>query len=527
VSTESVDAIVIGAGPNGLVTAGLLARAGRRVVVVEGRETPGGVASSVEFAEGFHASVGPDLCRLSPAVVETLELERHGLRLHAPDPVVFAPTADGEALTLWRDPARTQEEIRRFSGRDAEAWPRFVERVRTLASFLTKIARQPPPGPDIDGARDVLALLKLGWGLRRLGARAVHETLRAFPMPVADFLSEWFESEPLQAVLATPGLDGVALGPRAAGTTAHFLLHQIGDGCPSLAERIPVGGMKTLVDALVASARARGVQVRTGARASRIEVENGRVTGVHLEDGETLAAPVIVSSAAPRHTFLELLDPDVLEPRFVAEVRAIRYRGVQAKLLLALSELPDFVARRGAEKAPHHGAVLHVGDTLDELEQAADAAKYGEPSARPFLLATLPTILDPSLAPKGHHVLSVMAQCAPYELREGEWAERGDSFAETVLARLAEVAPNVPGAIRHHRLITPLDYEVEYGLPEGSLLHGEMALDQMLFMRPVPGWSRYRTPVEGLYLCGSGTHPGGGVSGLPGLNAGRVILGGR
>jgi phytoene dehydrogenase-like protein len=521
----SFDAIVIGAGPNGLVTAALLAKSGMKVTVLERRPAPGGIASSVEFAPGVHGSVGPDLCLLPRRLVEALSLETHGLRLHAPDPIVFAPTRDGRALSLWRDPVKTQEEIRRLSALDAAAWPRFGERVHKLVSFLRPIAEHPPPVPEVQGVADLLALLKLGWDFRRMGAESMHELLRALPMPVADFLGEWFESEPLKAVLAGPGLRGVSFGPRAAGTAAHFLFHQIGDdGRPWHSERLPVGGMKALVDALVSSAKAQGAQVRTGADVRRIEIRDGRAVGVRLDDGEVLGASRVVSSAAPRTTLLELVDPDWLEPRFVGEVRAIRYRGVQAKLLLALSELPDFRAQSGTEKAPHHGAVIHIGDSLDELEQASDAAKYGEPSARPFLLATIPSVLDPSAAPPGQHVLSVTAQYAPYGLRKGSWTERAEALAETILERLAEVAPNVPGAVLHRRLITPLDYETEYGLPEGSVLHGEMALDQMLFMRPVPGWSRYRTPVEGLYLCGSGCHPGGGVTGLPGLNASRVIL---
>jgi phytoene dehydrogenase-like protein len=522
---SSCDALVIGAGPNGLVTAALLAKDGMDVVVVERRPEPGGVASTIELGEGFHASVGSDLCLLPQPIVDGLSLEAHGLKLHAPDPIVFAPTRDGDAFTLWRDPVKTQEEIRRFSARDAEAWPRFSQHVRDLSAFLRPLALRPPPAPDVDGVGDLLALLKLGWDFRRLGAESMHEVLRTLPLSIADFLNEWFESEPLKACLAGPGLRGVSFGTRAAGTTAHFLFHQLGaDGRPWLSERLPVGGGRALVAALVASAQAHGARLRTGAAVCRIDISEGRAAGVRLEDGEVLTAAVVVSSVSPRTTFQELVDPDWLEPRFVSEIRAIRYRGVQAKLLLALSELPDFRARPGVEPAPHHGAVIHIGDSLDEMEQASDSAKYGEASSRPFLLATIPSVLDPGLAPRGRHVMSVTMQYAPYRLREGTWDERRDALADTIVARLAEVAPNVPGAVLARRVITPLDYETEYGLPEGSLLHGEMALDQMLFMRPVPGWSRYRTPVEGLYLCGSGCHPGGDVTGAAGHNASRVIL---
>ena len=522
---ESFDAVVIGAGPNGLVAASCLAKAGMEVAVVEARTEPGGIASSVEFAPGFHGSVGPDLCLLQPAVIEELSLADHGLALHAPDPLVFAPTKGGEALTLWRDPAKTRGAIQQFSSEDADAYERFSGLVRQLATFLKPLATEAPPVPNIRGPGDALGFLKLGWDFHQLGKRSMHELLRTLPMSIADFLNEWFISEPLKACLAGPGIRGVSLGTRSAGTAANFLYHQLGeDPRPWCSERAPRGGMKALVGALVACAKANGARLRTGTRVTKVDVRAGTATGVVLDSGKEIAASIVVSSAPPRTTFFELIEPGRLEPGFVSEARAIRYRGVSAKLLFALSELPDFRARPGKDAAPHHQAVIHIGDSLDDLEKASDGAKYGEASGRPFLLATIPSLLDNGLAPPGQHVLSVTMQYAPYRLAGGSWREERASLAQTVVATLAEYAPNVPGAVVDHHVITPADYEAEFGLPEGSLHHGEMALDQMLFMRPVPGWAGYRTPLHRLYLCGSGTHPGGGVTGAPGYNASQVIL---
>lgn len=521
------DAIVIGAGIDGLVAAALLARAGRDVVVVERRDEVGGVASSVSIAEGFRGPVGPDLCLVPEVLSSALALPSHGLKLHAPDPVVFAPAGDGQALTLWRDPVRTREEIGQFSKKDAEAWPRFAERVRLLSGVVESLAHEAPPVPDVEGVGDLVGLLKKGWDLRRRGTEAVHEVLRTLPLSIADFLNEWFESEPLKACLAGTGVRGVSFGTRAAGTAWHFLSHQTGSQDPWLSERLPVGGAGALGAALASAARAFGARLETGSPVRQVAIDKGRARGVLLADGRQITAPLVVSSESPRRTLLEWVDPEWLAPSFTGEVQAVRYRGVQARMLLALSALPDLRGRPGVEATPHHGAVLHVGESLDDLEQASDAAKYGEISSRPFLVATLPSLLDPTLAPAGAHVMSVTMQYAPYRLREGSWGERRAALGDVILQRLGEVAANIPESVIAHRVITPLDYETEYGMPEGSLLHGEMALDQMLFMRPVPGWSRYRTPVQGLYLCGPGTHPGAAATGAAGWNAGRTVLADR
>jgi phytoene dehydrogenase-like protein len=513
------DAIVIGSGVNGLTAACYLARAGMKVLVVEKRATVGGLASTYEIAPGFRASIGPDNCGLLlPVVVSDLELERHGLELLPHDPVAFVPSREGKGLLLFRDRAKTVEEIRSYSAKDAEAYPRFAELVATLSGFLRPLLSKPSPLPEIEGSADLLELVRLGWKFKQLGARSMHEMLRVLPMALDDFLGEWFECDLLKAALGAPALESLCLGPRSAGTSALYLYQQLG---PRGMARGGAGGVS---QALASALASRGGTVRTGARVERILMTETGVQGVVLEGGEQLRAEVVLSGLAPRTTFRELGDPTRLPPGFVSELDNIRYRGVTAKLNLALSELPDFRCRPGKEPAAHHRAVIQMGESLDDFERAFEAAKYGAVSTRPMLTATIPSLFDRSLAPEGKHLMSVVVQYAPYELRGTSWAEAGKTLTAHVLELLSEAAPNVKGAVLHHHLWTPEDYERELGVPEGNWHQGEMALDQMFFMRPVPGWSRYETPVAGLYLCGASTHPGGGITGACGYNAAQKVL---
>jgi len=497
------DAVVVGAGHNGLTAASYLARAGLRVLVLEQRDTVGGLASTYEFAPGFRASVGPELCGLLlPRVVADLELHRHGLDLIPVDPEAFAPDGRTGGLSLFRDPARAAEEIRRLSPKDAEAWPRFRALVDRLAAFLRPVFSEPAPVASIEGAGDLFRLARLGVGLRRLGARPMRELLRVLPMSVADLMDEWFESDRLKACLAAPALEGVCLGPRSAGTAALFLYHR--QGGATLAR----GGAGAVTKALASALTARGGAIRTGTAAERILVEGGRVRGVVVRGGEEIRAADVLSALSPRATFRGLVDPTRLEPGFLSEIDAIRYRGVTAKLNLAVSSVPEW---GGA-------AVVHLGEGLDALERAYDAAKYGEVSERPMLRVVVPTRVDPTLAPEGRHVVSVTMQYAPY--RRGAAA----TIEARILDALEESAPGIGGAVLHRHLWTADDYERELALTEGSWHQGEMALDQMLLMRPVPGWARHRTPIDGLYLCGPATHPGGGITGACGRNAARALL---
>jgi phytoene dehydrogenase-like protein len=498
------DAVVVGAGHNGLAAASYLARAGRQVLVLERRDTIGGLASTYEFAPGFRASIGPDLCGLLlPEVVTDLELARHGLDLLPVDPEAFSPAPDGGGLSLYRDTARSTEEIRRLSPKDAEAWPRFRALVDQMGSFLRPVFSGPVPTPGkVDGVEDLLRLARLGLGLRRLGARPMHELLRVLHMSLADFLGEWFESDRLKACLAVSALEGVCLGPRSAGTAALFLYqHQ---RVPKMAR----GGAGAVTKALSSALSARGGTIRTGAAVERLLVEDGRSVGVVLRGGEEIRAAAVLSGLSPRATFRGLLDVAELEPAFLAESDAIRYRGVTAKLHLAVSSLPGW----------GEAALVHVGADLDTLERAYDATKYDRISERPLLRVAIPSRIDPTLAPAGRHVVSVTMQYAPFG--------RGDRDAieHRILETLEEVAPGFGASVLHRHLWTPEDYERERGLTEGSWHQGEMALDQMLFMRPIPGWARHRTPIRGLYLCGPATHPGGGITGACGRNAARQVL---
>ena len=481
------DVIVIGGGHNGLTAAAYLAKAGKDVVVIEKRDAVGGLAGTYDLAPGFRASVGPDLAGLLlPEVISDLELKRHGLELVPLDPIVSTP----EGLTLWRDLGKTTEAIRKHSSKDADAYPRFVALVETLAGFLRPLLTKPAPTPDIQSGADLLELARLGWGFKQLGTRSMHELMRILPMSLSDFLDEWFESDLLKAALAGPGLEGVCLGPKAAGTAALFLYQRLGDN-PALA--------KNLVTSLDAAVRSHSGQIRAGDGVAAILVEDGHIRGVVLDSGETIDASAVLSSVSPRRTFLELTDPTWLEPNFVSEIKNIRYRGVTAKLDLALEKLPD----------AHHGLV-HIGPSLDFLERAYDAAKYGRASEEPFLRAVIPSLVDPSLAPAGKHVMSVLVQYVPH--------------GATIAPEKVIEALELDGSVLQYKLWTPSDYERELGLPDGSLHHGEMALDQMFFMRPVPRWAHYRTPIGGLYFGGAGAHPGGGITGAPGRNAAHALL---
>ncbi|HLE71780.1 MAG TPA: NAD(P)/FAD-dependent oxidoreductase, partial [Vicinamibacteria bacterium] len=414
---------------------------------------------------------------------------------------VFAPSREGSGLLLHKDAGKSASEIRRYSAKDAEAYPRFTALVGKISKFLKPLFSKAAPQPSIETGADLLNLLRLGWGFRQLGARPMHELLRILPMGLEDFLNEWFEHPLVKAAVGAGTLEGVCLGAKSSGTSALYLYQN-----------------------LASRKLARGGSIRTGARVSRLLVENGRAVGVSLEGGESIRASVILSGLAPRTTFHEIGSPTALPPSFVSEIDNIRYRGVTAKLNLAVSELPDFRCRPGKEAAGHHRALIQIGESLEDYERAYDAAKYGKFSESPLLTMVIPSLVDRGLAPEGKHVVSVTAQFAPYRLREGSWSSSKDALTGAILDRLSEYAPNVKKAVLHHHLWTPEDYERELGLPEGNWHQGEMALDQMFFMRPVPGWSRYETPIQGLYLAGSATHPGGGITGACGSNAAQRVI---
>ncbi len=511
------DVVIVGAGLNGLVTAGYLAKAGRRVVVLEQRAAVGGTTVTEEIAPGFRCDiVQHDIGWLPKRIASDLGCT--GVELVRGDPAVVTPLDDGRSLQLSPDTAKSVAAIRALSPRDAAKWPEFTERMSRLAGFLEGLYFGPPPQPLRSAPRDLLALLRLGRRFRGLGRTGMIDLLRVLPMAVAELLDDWFEADALKGTLAAGAVSGLLQGPRSGGTAFGLLHHLVGQGafrCPATVR----GGVGVLAHALAATARQHGAEIRTGAAVERITVKDGRAAGVVLASGEELAARTIVSAADPRRTLLGLVEPIHLDPDVTLAVRHIRCRGPLAKVNLALDELP----RLPPPGLTGHG-VVSISPSLDYLEHAFDDAKHGAISRKPYCEIRVPSVLDPSLAPRGKHVMSVLVQYAPYHLRDGWTAAQREALGDVVVATLAEYAPNLPAAILHRQVLTPKDLEDGWGLTEGSLYHGELSLDQILFMRPVPGWSRYRTPLDGLYLCGPGAHPGGGIAGLAGRNAARTIL---
>ena len=519
------DAIVIGAGHNGLVAAGYLAKAGRRVLVLERRPRVGGIAVTEELFPGFSFSTcAPESSSLAPEVARDLDLAKHGLEWIPADPVVFAPQPNGAQLTIWRDPARTAEEIGRFSAADGRRYPEFVALMSRLAEVVGGLARVVPPDlPDV-GLRDLRAMLPLAAPLRRLGRRRVNELLRVLPMPVADLLNEWFESDALKAAIATSAVRDVTWGPKEAGTAYTFLLGwALSEGGGFRSAGIVRGGMGALARALAGAVRAAGGEIRCSSPVERMWVESGRVVGVVLAGGERIEASTVASGADPRTTFFELCEPRLLPAAFVRHVRNVKYRGSTARVHLALSGLPEFTALGAGESGRLAGAI-QIAPSIGQLQRAYDCTKYGEASSVPALDARIPSLLDPGLAPQGEHVLSITAKYAPHRLRSGSWDARREAFGDVVVDTLAEYAPKLRDLVRFRQVLVPPDLEAAFGVPEGSLCHGEMTLDQFFHMRPIPGHARYRGPFPGLYLCGASAHPGGILNGLPGRNAAREML---
>lgn len=521
---DAYDSVVIGAGHNGLVTAAYLARAGRRVLVLESRSEVGGALATREVFPGFKYETGAHgLHRLHPTVVAELKLVDHGLELMPCDPCVFAPVPGGGGLTLWRDTARSAEEIRPFSVDDAKRWADFTRLIVMAGSFLDSIYVRPPNDPMQGGASAALERVRLAMQLRRLGRRDMMRFVRVLPMSIVELMDDWFEADILRGTIGALGITGMKQGPMAAGT-AFQLLHQHASHEPVTRGLLrPRGGMGSLARALRAAAEAEGVEIRTGARVARVLVEDGRAVGAALENGDEIRAERVVSNADPKRTLLELLDPLQLEPEFSRHARNIQCQGVCARVNLALGELPAFTGAPNGDA--HLRGSISVSPDLPYLERAFDDAKYGQISRHPYLEAIIPSLADPTLAPTGQHVMSILVQYAPLQLRDGEWnAAMRDTLGDRVVATLAGYAPNLPQAILHRQVLTPLDIEAEFGLTGGDIYHGQMTLNQLYFARPVPGWSRYRTPIPGLYLCGAGTHPGGGVTAMPGYLAASQIL---
>lgn len=517
--TPNYDTIIIGAGHNGLVSAAVLAKAGYSVLVLERRDVLGGAAATEEPHSGYCFNTGADDAALfSDEIIRELFLKMHGLELRESPAAVFAPQLDGSALTLWQDEERTVRELERLHEGDAGRYPAFAGQVNAMAKILRDMFLRTPPDLAQRNVSDVLSWGEVGLRLRRMGHNEMMAFMRLLPMPVYEYLDEWFESDPLKGALAAPGVTGMRQGPRAAGTTL-MMLYQQSNGFNRT--RFVLGGIGRLSEALAMAARSNGAQIRTSSPVERIIVDDGRAAGIRLTNGEELYARTILSSADPHHTFLSLVGPTNIEPRFMRKVRNIIFRGSTAKVNLALSALPIFNGQRSVEQLTGH---IRICPSLDYLERAYDDAKYGQISRRPLLDVVIPTLIDPTLAPPGHHVMSIRMQYAPYDLHDDSgWSSRREQLGDLIVDTLADYAPDLKDHILHRQVLTPLDWEREYGLTEGSIFHGQMSLDQLLVLRPAPGWSRYRTPVRNLYLGGSGAHPGGGVTGAPGFNAARAV----
>jgi phytoene dehydrogenase-like protein len=518
--------VLIGGGHNALITAFYLAKRGFRPLVLERREMVGGGAITEEFLPGFRAStLAHTLGPLRADIACDLQIEKFGCEILSPDPRVFAPTPGGKALFFYNDAAKTAGGIAQFSAKDAKKYSSFAESLEAVAGFFTQLSSITPPAIDHPTPEDLWNLFKTGKGVRELGKAGIFDLLRWGPMAVADFVAEFFETELVRAVIAARGIFGAALGPWSAGSTAVLLLRASADAHPVGSAAFPRGGLGNFTRALAESAKQAGAEIRTDAEVQQIRVKDGAVCGVVLASGEEIRVEAVASGVDPKRTFFKLVDPSQLDPTFANRMKNFRANGNVAKVNLALGGLPTFPALDASEGSLKAlSGRIHIGPEIDYLERAFDASKYGEFSRAPYLDVTIPTILDPGLAPDGKHVLSAYVQFAPYKLREGNWDSRRKELGDTVIKTLATYAPNLPGLVEGIQVITPKDLETSYGFTGGHIFHGELALDQLFTMRPVLDWARYKTPIRGLFLCGSGTHPGNGLTGASGANAAREII---
>lgn len=517
------DAIIVGGGHNGLVAAAYLARARRKVLVLERRPVLGGAAVTEEVFPGFRFSVFSYVVSLlRPEIIRDLDLPRHGLQI-LPLESTVTPLDDGDYLASWADPDETRRELCRHSVRDADAMQVFGRAMHHMAMAVRPILGMVPPDPTSLAPSDLRGMLNLGRHFRSLGADRFHMLYKLMTMSSADFLNEWFEFDPLKATKSASGIIGTFLGPRSPGSAYVLLHHYMGeiDGA-FRAWGFQKGGTGGISESIAGAARAFGAEIRTDAAVERVLTRGGRVSGVALETGEELSAPVVVSSLDPRRTFTQLVEPQELPAELVEAVRRYRFRGSSGKVNLALSGLPDFTCMPGVGR--HLRGAISISPSVDYLERAYDDAKYGEFSQHPYMDVVIPSMIDPGMAPPGKHVMSIFVQYAPYHLNGGWNDEKREAFGDAVVRTLARYAPNLPSLILHRQVLTPADIERITGLSEGNIFQGELSLHQLFFLRPAPAWSRYRTPLRGYWQCGAGTHPGGGIMGASGRLAAREIL---
>ena len=517
------DVIVIGGGHNGLVHAAYLARAGRKVLVLERRHVVGGAAVTEEVFPGFQFSVCSYVVSLlRPEIIRDLDLPRHGLEI-LPLDGTFTPMTNGDHLWRVNDHAKTRREIARHSRLDAEAYDEYGKAMADMGRFVKPILAMTPPDPTKLNWKGLQDLLFLGKRFRSLSSQDKYNQVQLMTMSAVDFLDQWFETDVLKATMSASGIIGTFLGVRSPGTAYVLLHHYMGEIDGAFRSwGFARGGTGAISNAIAAAGREAGVEIRTKAGIARIKLRGDKAVGVALENGEEIDARVVTSSVDPRMTFMKMVGEKELPGDFVEDIKRYKFRGSSGKVNFALDALPDFKAMPGP--GAHLRGAISISPSIEYMERAYDEAKYGHFSRRPYIDMVIPTLTDPSLAPPGKHVMSCFVQYAPYNLKESDWDREKENFGDTVVETISEHAPNFKSVIKHRQVVTPLDLEREWGLSEGNIFQGELTLEQLFFLRPAPGWAQYRTPIRSLYMCGSATHPGGGIMGANGKNAAEKLL---
>jgi len=523
-SKSKYDVIVIGGGHNGLTNAAYLARAGKKVLVLERRHVLGGAAVTEEVFPGFKFSVCSYVVSLlRPEIIRDLDLPRHGLEI-LPLDGTFTPMPNGDYLWRVNDHGKTRREIARHSKLDAEAYEEFGKAMQAMCRFVKPILSMVPPDPSTLNPRELMKLLFLGKRFQGLSSDDKYNQVQLMTMSAVDFLDQWFETDVLKATMSASGIIGTFLGIRSPGTAYVLLHHYMGEIDGAFRSwGFSRGGTGAISNAIAEAAREAGAEIRTQSPIARIIVKNNRAQGVVLQNGDEIYGDVVSSSVDPRLTFIKFLEEGQLPEEFLEDVRRYKFRGSSGKVNIALDALPDFKCLPGP--GAHLRGAISISPSVEYMEKAYDDAKYGNFSRRPYVDMVIPSLTDPSVAPPGKHVMSCFVQYAPYKLRPGlTWDDQREAFGNNVVDTIAEYAPNLKKIIINKQVLTPLDLEREFGLSEGNIFQGELSLEQLFFLRPVPGYAQFRTPIKNLYMCGSATHPGGGIMGAPGRLAALEIL---
>ena len=525
-SSKIYDAVIVGGGHNGLTAAAYLARAGLTTLVLERREIVGGCCVTEEIAPGCRVSTTSYIASmLRPEVISDLRLAEYGLRMVPCDPAIQVPFPDGHVVPWWADRGRAKAEFAKISAKDAETFVEVDDRLKKLARYLQPFFMEPPPEIDTRSMRGWGDLFRVGKKFRGISSDEVSQLISFLTGSLGEFLDHNYESEKIKTMFLANNVYGKHGGPYQPGTAIGLLFHLLSGGEHELQGFYGhvMGGMGAITLALASSGRKLGVEIRTSAPVAHIDVRDGRARGVVLEDGTEIRARIVLSNADPKRTFLKMVAASELPSEFLHSIRGIKMEGPCAKVNLVLDAEPRFTGTSPAATALERTFYTLV-PSLAFAERCYDIAKFGEVPEELWVDCVVSSNADPSLAPAGKHILTCFVQYVPYHLREGNWDEKRELLGNRVIKKIAEYAPNVPNAIIARQVLTPLDLERTYGLTEGNIFHGDLRLEQLFFMRPVSGWSQYRTPVDGLYLCGAGTHPGGGVTGAPGHNAAHQVL---